>query len=338
MKPSPEPKLNWSAPIIHRLKRIEFATLCLLAMAQLRCGASFDPESSINATETTAWGKSEFALTADLNGVRYALRDAEFSLSGPEEVLVRSNDYPNATTLVQELQSGQYTLELLPGYRMVIVTEDGESEVSASLETPNPQTLLIAADQTTAVNILFRIDEQAVGFGQGSLSVGLTVEQAEPGGIFFSEFMVNPTSVTDTEGEWVEVMNTSGSDFDLNGCTIQRDDSSFTISTSLIVPAGGVVTLANGPSPGFTPAFQYSGVSLPNTAIFALSLTCASVTLDTLAIEPGSWPVSAGASASLAPDFSGPSSNDDGSAWCLANTSYGLDFGTPGAPNDPCEG
>lgn len=330
-------------PLIRTVRRLFFAhstciaAWCVVSTSLSSCGTSLDHSGSSNTDETVAWGKTEFALTAELDGTHYALRDAEFALDGPEEVLLRSNDYPDDPTLVQELQSGQYSLELLPGYRLVALSEGKETEVGATLETPNPQTLLVSANQTTAVNMLFRVAQEAVAFGTGSVAVGLSIEPADPGGVFFSEFMINPAALADTEGEWLEVMNTTSRDVDLNGCKVQRDASSFTIGRPLVVPGGGFVTLANGPSPGFTPDYEYSGISLPNTAVFVLSLTCEGVELDTLQADPGSWPLSAGASAQLNPSSATPSNNDDGAAWCLANTSYSTDFGTPGAANDPCQ-
>lgn len=323
-----------------RLPSFSFARIalcCAVSVSFFGCGTGLDHGGSTNASEAVAWGKTEFALTAELDGVRYALRDAEFAIDGPEEVLLRSDDYPDAPTLTQELQSGQYTLELLPGYRLVALSEGKEAEVVATLETPNPQTLLVSANQTTAVNLLFRVAQEAVNFGTGSVAVGLSVEPAEPGGVFFSEFMVNPAALADTAGEWFELMNTTSQGVELNGCTVKRDTSSFTINRSLIIPPGGFVTFANGPSPGFTPDYQYAGVSLPNTAVFVLSLTCDGVELDTVQVEPGSWPLSAGASAQLSPNAASPTQNDDGAAWCLANTSYSTDFGTPGSANDPCQ-
>lgn len=157
--------LNQPQRVNHKLPSTLKAALCLLACSMVGCSSPLDTASSANANEATAWGSTEFALTAEFDGVRYALRDAEFALTGPEEVLLRSNDYPNDTSLVQELQSGQYTLELLPGYRLVTLTDDGEQEVEATLETPNPQTVLVAADQTTAVHMLFRVAQQPVALG-----------------------------------------------------------------------------------------------------------------------------------------------------------------------------
>src|SRR5688572_22608828 len=141
--------------LFHQRTLSRVATLCLIVTSLLGCGTNLDVGSSTNANEAVAWGTTAFALTAELDGVRYALRDAEFALTGPEEVVLRSNDNPNEETLVQELESGQYTLELLSGYRLVAISEEGDVEVDATLETPNPQTLLVAANQTTAVNMLF---------------------------------------------------------------------------------------------------------------------------------------------------------------------------------------
>jgi hypothetical protein len=62
----------------------------------------------------------------------------------------------------------------------------------------------------------------------GTDTVTLVVEEevviAEPGDLVFSEMMVNPESVEDDFGEWVELYNTSGSAIDITGYSFRDDD------------------------------------------------------------------------------------------------------------------
>ena len=64
--------------------------------------------------------------------------------------------------------------------------------------------------------------------------------------IAITEFINDPSGLSDADGEWLELFNYGSAPVDLNGWTLSDEDNdSFTIATSeLIVPAGGYVVLA----------------------------------------------------------------------------------------------
>lgn len=300
------------------------------------CGPQIDvPNADAQDTGIT-WGKAAFALTSETASKTYALRAATFTVAGAETITLDSSETPDAATLVHELPSGAYTVELQPGYQLVEVTAEGDREVTHTLESPNPQSILIMADDVTPVAFIFRTTAAPVAFGAGSLAIAIQVQEADSPGLVISEFMVNPSAVADTAGEWVEVANTSEQAVSLERCRVLRDGSGFTVDKEVVVPAGGFVTLANGNSPGFTPAYVYSGLTLPNTSGFTLALECGGTIIDSVNVSPSGWPIAAGTSASLDPGFLSQTKNDAASAWCLATSSYGVDFGTPGSTNDSC--
>jgi hypothetical protein len=154
------------------------------------------------------------------------------------------------------------------------------------------------------------------------------------GQVIFSEIMVDPTTVGDTGGEWFELHNPTTSAFDLKGCVVRNNSGSFTINTSLIIPSGGYLALANGDSPGFTPAYVYSGIALANGGD-ELHLTCASNLIDEVIFTSG-FPIQAGKALNLSPDSLTATANDDPANWCIASVSYNGDLGTPGAANSSC--
>jgi hypothetical protein len=61
------------------------------------------------------------------------------------------------------------------------------------------------------------------------------------GELIFSEVMNNPGGVSDNDGEWFEVYNTTGGAIDLNGYSFLSGAQSFTVDVPLVIPAGGYV-------------------------------------------------------------------------------------------------
>ena len=166
------------------------------------------------------------------------------------------------------------------------------------------------------------------------------------GDLVFSEFMADPSVVSDAAGEWVEVYNASGFDLDLQGFELHDDGSdSHVIGTSLIVPAGARVVLARNAdvssNGGVVAAYEYSGFTMENGAD-ELVLSFGALEVDRFDYTLSSWSGIEGHSVSLDPALGQPDAvdNDVASNWCgamLPITSVGSDFGTPGGTNDTCQ-
>jgi hypothetical protein len=117
-----------------------------------------------------------------------------------------------------------------------------------------------------------------------------------------------------------------------------------TIGSSLLLPAGGYLTLAtngnsaeNGGLPGAVWALT-AGQFLPNGGGSVQLVDPASnVAALLIYASGGAWPVPNGASLSLDPGHFDAAQAQLGANWCLSTTPYGLgDKGTPGAANLPC--
>ncbi len=212
----------------------------------------------------------------------------------------------------------------------------GEHEVAAELTSINPVAFSIIADQSTAVGYRFAVEAGPVDFGSGRLALSFEVDVQQPAQVFISEIMKNPNAVADSAGEYIELSNAGLEPFSLQGCTLARDTQSFTVDAPVTIEPGGSVALANSDMPGFSPAYVYSGLSLPNSSSFLLELSCASKTLDQVAVDPATFPNAAGKSMSLSPTAWSASANDVASAWCDASEPLGTDFGSPGASNSDC--
>ncbi len=310
---------------------IPLAILLLGVCGALLAGcASSDPSPN-------PLGQVALALETASNGQTYVLKNANFLVEGTESLELSSAEAGASAELVQELSVGDYTVELQPGWSLVALdASENEHEVAAELASINPVAFSIIADQSTAVGYRFSVEAGPVEFGSGQLALSFDVDVQQPARVFISEIMKNPSAVADSAGEYIELSNVGAEAFSLQGCTLARDTQSFTVDAPVAIEAGGSVALANSDMPGFSPAFVYSGLSLPNSSAFLLELSCASKVLDQVAVDPATFPNAAGKSMSLSPTAWSASANDVASAWCDASEPLGTDFGSPGASNSDC--
>ena len=163
------------------------------------------------------------------------------------------------------------------------------------------------------------------------------------GSIIVNEIMQNPSAVSDTNGEWFEVYNTTGAAVDIDGWTISDNDTdSHMINNggALNVPANGYLVLGrNGDTNtngGVTVDYVYSGFILANTADEVILTDDVGPTeSDRVEYDGGpNFPDPTGASMELGTNFQSMTGNDPGSHWDEGSTSFGDgDLGTPGAQN-----
>ena len=162
------------------------------------------------------------------------------------------------------------------------------------------------------------------------------------GDLVITEIMQNPSAVTDGNGEWIEIHNTTATAIDLNGMMLSDDGSnSHIINSSVIVLANGYVVLGRNANMtmngGVNLDYQYSSFTLGNGADQVI-LTCMGTIIDEVKYDGGpNFPDPTGASMSLNPNNLNTIDNDDGSNWCESTSTFGAgDLGTPGAANDAC--
>ncbi len=163
------------------------------------------------------------------------------------------------------------------------------------------------------------------------------------GDVVISEYMQEPTAVSDVAGEWLEIYNASGAALDLDGFELLDDGGdSHLIAGTLIVPAAGRLVLGKnadfGSNGGVSVDYEYSGFSLDNTDEIVIAFGALEIDRVDYAWSGGLN----GHSASLDPALGLPSAlvNDSPSSWCGSSIplgSPGSDFGTPGTTNDSCD-
>ena len=172
------------------------------------------------------------------------------------------------------------------------------------------------------------------------LAFVLSAAAAGPGDVIVNEIMQDPSAVSDTNGEWFEVYNPTGSPIDIDGWTIKDDGSdSHVINNggSLNIPAGGYLVLGrnadSNTNGGVSVAYQYSGFYLANGDDEVILEDTNGIEINRVEYDGGpTFPDPTGASMSLKdPTLD----NNVGENWCTARTPFGDgDLGTPGAEND----
>lgn len=195
--------------------------------------------------------------------------------------------------------------------------------------------------------------------GSYNIELDLIAPSAYADVIIINEIMQNPSAVSDTYGEYVELANLSGADVDIEGWTFGDNDyESFIIhgdttgygyeggGGSTIVPAGGFLVLGssvdisiNGGAPV---DFEYGGygeidaITLANSSDEVILYDATGATVDIVEYDGGTiWPDPTGISMEFIPDsLAAGADNNTGTNWQEAWTTFGDgDYGTPGAAN-----
>ncbi len=160
------------------------------------------------------------------------------------------------------------------------------------------------------------------------------------GEVIVTEYMISPT-----QGEFIEVYNTTGGPLNLGGCTVgDLDTDNHTIADTVIVESGGYATLAkNAAEAGFVPDYVYAGgVALSGGDEARIS--CGEQLIDVIAWgdsdngNDDTFPAPAGGiSVALSPtvvtDADPEIANDAGSNWCIDSGTYPGGTGSPGLAN-----
>ncbi len=172
----------------------------------------------------------------------------------------------------------------------------------------------------------------------------------KPGDLLIVELMVNPKASQDDEGEWIEILNTTDKDLDLNGLALtaadKSDDEIINHCKPVIAKAGGVVVIGRSYEPsingGYSPAYATKDYTLSNIGDDVLLQARYKdgniVNIDHVQWDP-SWEFNKFAGFSLALDatHTTASGNDDRKNWCLGTEKMsGGDHGTPGVKNKAC--
>ena len=172
----------------------------------------------------------------------------------------------------------------------------------------------------------------------------------EQGDVIVTEFMKDPNgggTVNDSQGEWLELFNTTNADIDIEGWTLTDDGAnSHTINVGgagLTVPMGGRIVLGNNmdmaTNGGVVVAYEYSNYFLGNSDDEIILTDDLGQPQDEVKYDNGVlWPDTSGMSISFDPNVSqDATTNNDPANWCHSTSTIPSgDTGTPNAGNDNC--
>jgi len=192
-------------------------------------------------------------------------------------------------------------------------------------------------------SILLNIDENVT-----TETICITEAQTgevNPGDILIIEIMYDPDTLSDTEGEWFEIYNTTDSIINLKNLVIKcNDNNSHIITDSISLAPDTYFVLARNEAA--TTAIKYvygSSITLTNSSTNLILANygtdgsngseIASVFYD----ESNGFPAGIGASIQLNPLYYNVTDAKSGSSWCLSTISFDTgDLGTPGIANTDC--
>ena len=180
---------------------------------------------------------------------------------------------------------------------------------------------------------------------QARTSFVLGAVGAQRGDLVITEFMKNPSAVSDSNGEWIEIINVSPGIRQIAGWTLHDGGANSHViqpnGPFLFLQPGQRMVLGNEGDPALNGGVQvdyvYSSFTLSNGAdeIFLTARTGQLV--DQVVYDDSAWPDVAGQAASLTPGAEDAFANDDPANWCSAVSLLPSgDAGTPGAANDVC--
>lgn len=158
------------------------------------------------------------------------------------------------------------------------------------------------------------------------------------GALVITEVMIDPATLADTRGEWIEVYNASPRSLDINGWTLRDATGSHVITapSPLSIPSGAFAVLALDANElvacGVAALYDYATISLNNGGD-TVALDACGVTIDSMSYASSSN----GRTLSLDPAATSALANDDPAKWCAATSVMTCgDRGTPAASNDAC--
>jgi hypothetical protein len=171
---------------------------------------------------------------------------------------------------------------------------------------------------------------------------GLRAVDLQAGDLVLTEILQDPSTADSGAGEWLEILNTTEFDVDLQGVVLSDDEGAEYEIGGVVVAAGQRVVLAGSDDPdlngGLLAAEAWGTHFGLRNGDQAVVLSFGTREIDRVVYDNGdTFPDPRHASMSLDPGSQTAAANDLGSNWCEGSQPYGDgDLGTPGAPNTPC--
>jgi hypothetical protein len=192
----------------------------------------------------------------------------------------------------------------------------------------------IIADESFITEII-EINDQGVNMNEGAIPFG---------GLLITEIMYNPSAVSDTEGEWLEIYNNSPVTLDIFQLVIRKGtEVQHIVAENLLIDPQRHLVLARHLNGTSSAHYIYgSDLTLTNSGDELVLANYGNDGTDGQVIALVNYgntgfPDSDGASLSLDPNAYDVNQAQLGENWCLSTSSFDTgDLGTPGIENDVC--
>ncbi len=178
-------------------------------------------------------------------------------------------------------------------------------------------------------------NDDGIAGNPGTLTIYISDNDAP--GLTITEVMVNPSAVSDENGEWFEVYNPGSSMVEMHNWLIRDAGSDDYMMTQYAqIPPESYFVFGRNDNPltngGVIVGFEYSGIQLGNNGDELILVSPEGVVSDSIGWDDGYlYPHNPGISMSVIDPFI---VNDDPSAWQASNLIFGDgDYGTPGLEN-----
>ncbi|MEC9071313.1 MAG: lamin tail domain-containing protein, partial [Myxococcota bacterium] len=222
---------------------------------------------------------------------------------------------------------------------------DSGAEVTPDTQTPDGGTDPDGADATPPPDIdpADSEDDATADVVPDAADAGPTPTGTVPvpGDLVITEIMVDPSGISDADGEWLEIQNTSDEDLEIGICflsDLDNDTAYLGGEEPIFIPAGAIWVMGSQPDSTINGGVDLDLVYPPtfwlsNTAD-EVQITCLGEVIDSVVYDASSWPVLSGRALSLDPE-AGPDAG--AAAWCPAPTLYSVgNYGSPGEANPAC--
>ena len=159
------------------MRSMKIIVVAMLAAAGIAQGIGCQTGSTNQ--QQAPYGTVRLPLTATVGANNYVL-SGTFVITNSTGVTttLSSTSASAAATLVTTLGVGQYTITLLPGWQLSIVSSSGTtSPIAATLLSPATQSVNITNQQNTTVTYQFNSNGVVIQTGQGQLTVQLGVTE-----------------------------------------------------------------------------------------------------------------------------------------------------------------
>ena len=222
--------------------------------------------------------------------------------------------------------------------------------ISGGIPSPLPQThyeihvdatldqgsvaISILVDETVLTEIV-QINESGGGIAEGEIPFG---------DLLITEIMYNPTAISDTEGEWLEIYNTSSQSIDIFQLVlIKGTEVQHIVSENILIAPQQHLVLARHLNATNALSYVYgSDLTLTNTGDDLVLANYGTDGTDGQVIArvnygDAGFPDGSGASISLNPASYEVNQAQLGENWCVSTLPFDTgDLGTPGILNEDC--